>query len=152
MMNSCMTKLEFPPKSYILFRLGKLPHICWLLLHWVLSSFVDPYERFVMLLKSRSHTHHPHMHYFYTGGRRRKRLPSRSTKKCFTPTLGVNTKTCLIGFSIHQINALSSWCYFSKVLLRKRSMGYAKVIHKKRERKNGDDKKWIQKCPRYLKQ
>ena len=23
-----------------------------------------------MLLKSRSHTHHPHMHYSYTGGRR----------------------------------------------------------------------------------
>ena len=32
-------------------------------------------------------------------------------------------------------------------------MGYAKVIHKKREKKNNDDeKKWIQKCPRYLKQ
>jgi hypothetical protein len=29
-----------------------------------------PYERFVMLLKSRSRTHHPHMHYSYTGSRR----------------------------------------------------------------------------------
>jgi hypothetical protein len=29
------------------------------------------YERFVMLLKSRSRTHHPLMHYSYTGGRRK---------------------------------------------------------------------------------
>ena len=27
MMSSCMTKLEFPPEPYILFGLGKLPHI-----------------------------------------------------------------------------------------------------------------------------
>jgi hypothetical protein len=40
-MSSYMTKLEFPPKPYMLFRLGKLPNICCLLLHWVLSSFVD---------------------------------------------------------------------------------------------------------------
>jgi hypothetical protein len=69
MMSSCMTKLEFSPKPYMLFRLGKLPYICCLLLYWVLSSFVDPYERFFMLLKSRSRTHHPHMHYSYTGDR-----------------------------------------------------------------------------------
>ena len=32
-------------------------------------------------------------------------------------------------------------------------MGYAKVIHKKkRKEKNDDEKKWTQKCPRYLKQ
>ena len=30
-------------------------------------------------------------------------------------------------------------------------MGYAKVIHKKRKEKN-DEKKWTQKCLRYLKQ
>ena len=69
-MSSCITKLEFPPEPYMLFRLGKLSHICCLLLHWVLSSFVDPYERFAMLLKSRSCTHHPNMHYSYTRGRR----------------------------------------------------------------------------------
>ena len=34
-------------------------------------------------------------------------------------------------FFIHQINAPSSYCYLSKVLLQKRGMGYAKVIHKK---------------------
>ena len=98
MMSFCMTKLEFPLEPYMLYRLGKLPHICCLLLHWVLSNFVDPYERFIMLLKSRSRTHHPNMHYFYTGVGAKTCLPSRSTKKCFTPTLGVNTKTCLIGF------------------------------------------------------
>ena len=37
----------------------------------------------------------------------------------------------LIRFSIHQINAPSSHCYLPKVLLQKRGMGYAKVIHKK---------------------
>ena len=33
-------------------------------------------------------------------------------------------------------------------------MGYAKVIHKKKreKRKNDDEKKWTQKCLRYLKQ
>ena len=102
MMSSCMTKLEFLPELYMLFRLGKLPHICCLFLHWVLSSFVDPYERFVILLKSRSHTHHPHMHNSYTGSKHQKKMVgaktcflSRSTQKCFTPTLGVNTKNIL---------------------------------------------------------
>jgi hypothetical protein len=60
-------------------------------------------------------------------------FPSRSIQKCFTATLGVNTKIFLIG-SIQQINALSSCFYLSKVLLQKRSRGYAKVIHKKRRK------------------
>ena len=37
----------------------------------------------------------------------------------------------------------------------KEAWGYAKVIHKKRKRKRkrkNDEKKWTQKCPRYLKQ
>ena len=33
MMISSMAKLEFPPELYMLFRLGKLLHICCLLLH-----------------------------------------------------------------------------------------------------------------------
>jgi hypothetical protein len=60
-----MIKLEFLPEPYMLFRLGKLPFKC----------FVDPYERFFMLFKSRSRTHHPHMHYPYTEGRS-KNMPS----------------------------------------------------------------------------
>ena len=98
MMSFCMAKLKFPPEPYMLFRLRKLPCICCLLLHWVLWSFVDPYERFVMLLKLRSRTHHPNMHCFYTRVRRKKCLLSRYTQKCSTPTLRVNTKTCLLGF------------------------------------------------------
>ena len=93
-----------------------------------LSSFVDPYKRFVMLLKSRSRTHHPNMFYSYIGGEH---------------------KNMLDRFSIHQINALSSCCYLSKVLLQKRGMGYAKVIHKKSEKKK---LKKMNKCSRYLKQ
>ena len=89
MMSSCMTKLEFPLEPYMLFRLEKLPHISHLLLHWVLSSFVDPNERFVMLLKSRSHTYHIYLlllHWEYA----KTCFPFRSTWKYSTPTLGVD--------------------------------------------------------------
>ena len=124
MMSSCMIKLEFLPEPYMLFKLEKLPHICCLLLHWVLSSFVRPYERFVMLLKSRSRTQHPNIHYSYTGGRRKNMPSSRSTQKCFAPT--GEHKNMLDRFFIHQINALSSYCYLSKVLLQERGMGLYK--------------------------
>ena len=43
-------------------------------------------------------------------------------------------------FSIHQINALSSCYYLSKVLLQKRGMDYAKVIHIKKKREKMDTK------------
>ena len=100
-----------------------------------LSSFVDPYERFVILLKSRSRTHHPHMHYSYTGGRR-KNMPSIQTHpKMFYSYTGSEPKNMFVRFFTHQINAPSSCCYLSKVLLQRRGMGYARVIHKKRERK-----------------
>jgi hypothetical protein len=47
-----------------------------MLLAFVLSfvKIYDPYEKFVMLLKSRSCTHHLNMHYFYTRGRRENML------------------------------------------------------------------------------
>ena len=85
----------------------------------------------------------PYMHYSYTRGRH-KNMPSRSTQKCSTPTLGVNNKNMIDWFLIHQINAPSSCCYLSKVLLQKRDMGYAKVIHKKRKKKKKRrvEKKW----------
>ena len=50
----------------------------------------------------------------------------------------------LVRFPIHQINAPSSCYYVSKFYYRKETWGYAKVIHKKREK--------MDKCPRYLKQ
>ena len=133
-MSSCMTKLEFPLETYMLFRLGKLPHICYLLLHWVLLSFVDPCERFVMLLKSRSRTHHPHMHYSYTGSWCKNMPFHLDPPKMFYSYTGSEHQKILDRFSIPQINAPSSYCYLSKVLLQKRGMGYAKVIHKKKKR------------------
>jgi hypothetical protein len=70
MMSSCMTKLEFLPEPYMIFRLGKpFTHICCFLCIEFSQALLMPYERFVMLLKSRLGTHHPHMHYSYTGSR-----------------------------------------------------------------------------------
>jgi hypothetical protein len=65
-----MIKLEFLPEPYMMFRLGNL------LLIYAAGFSIEfsqallmPYERFVMLLKSRSRTHHPYMHYSYTESR-----------------------------------------------------------------------------------
>ena len=134
-MSSCMIKLEFLLEPYMLFRLGKL-HICCLLLYWVLSSFVDPYERFVMLLKSRSRTHHLDMHYSYTRVGAKTCLSSRFTRKCFTPTLGANNKNILDRFSIHQINAPSSCWYLSQSFVaEKRHRAMQKLFIKKEKKR-----------------
>jgi hypothetical protein len=126
MMSSCMTKLEFPPEPYMLFRLEKFLHICCLLLHWVLSSFVDLYERFALLLKSRSRTLYPHMHCSYNRGRSKNMsFHLDPPKNVLLLHWELTPKKFLIGF-IHQINALNSCCYLSKVLLQKRDMGLCK--------------------------
>ena len=72
--------------------------------------------------------------------------------------MGVNTKTCLIGFLSTQNKCSKVLVGISlKVLLQKRDMGYAKVVHKKRKRKRKRkrEKKRVQKkldnCLRYLK-
>ena len=96
--SSCKTKLEFPPEPYMLFRLGKPPYICCFLLHWVLSSFVDPYEICAMLLKSRSRTQHRYLlllHWEYA----KHAFHLDPPKKCFTPTLGENAKNMFDRFS-----------------------------------------------------
>jgi hypothetical protein len=70
-----MIKLEFLLEPYMILRLGKpFTHICCLLCIEFSQALLMPYERFVMLLKSRSRTHHPHMHYSYTGSRRNNML------------------------------------------------------------------------------
>jgi hypothetical protein len=59
----------------------------------------------------------------------------------------------LVRFSL-KINALSSCYHLSNFCYRKEAWGYAKVIHKKKERKETKrrvEKKWTQKCSRYLK-
>jgi hypothetical protein len=126
-MSSCIIKLEFSLKSYMLFKLGKLLHIyaaCFCI--EFCQALLMPYERFVMLLKSRSRTLYLHMHYSYTGVGVKTCLPFRSTQKYFTPTLGVNKKICLLGFFIHQINVLSSCWYFSQSFVAERDMGLCK--------------------------
>jgi hypothetical protein len=76
-----MIKLKFLLEpNMLIFRLGKLPLIYYLLCIEFGRALLIPYERFVMLLKSRSRTHHPHMHYSYTRGGRKTCIPSRSTK------------------------------------------------------------------------
>jgi hypothetical protein len=81
---------KFLPQPYT--RLGKLPLIKYCLLCIEFSQvLLIPYERFLMLLKSRSRTHHLYMHYSYTVST----FPS--TKKCYTSTLGVNIENIPIG-------------------------------------------------------
>jgi hypothetical protein len=58
---------------------------------------------------------------------------------------GSKHKNKLVRFPL-QINAPNSCCYLSKVLLQKRSMDYAKVIHKKERKK---ELRKIDTCPRY---
>ena len=152
MMRSCMTKLEFLPEQNMIFRLRKLPLIyaacialslvklCWCL-----------YESFVMLLKSRSCTHHPHMHYSYTGGRR-KNMPSILIhSKMFYSYTGGEHKNMLVRFSIHQINALSSYYYLSNNCYAEKKHGLCKSYSEKREEKKKSCEKWTQKCLRYWK-
>ena len=135
-MSSYMTKLEFPPEPYMLFRLEKL-HI-----YAACFCIEFPYDRFVMLLKSRSHTHHPNMHYSYIGGRRKNMPSNQIHPKIFYSYTRSEHKNMLDRFSIHQINALSS-CYISlKVLLQKRGMGLCKSYSLKKERKRKYWKKW----------
>jgi hypothetical protein len=65
-----MTKLEFLPMPNMIFRIGNLLLIYCLLCIEFDQALLMPYEKFVMLLKSRSHTHHPHMYYSYIRSRR----------------------------------------------------------------------------------
>ena len=60
-------------------------------------------------------------------------------------------KNKLDRFSIHQINAPSSCCYLLKFCCRKETWGYAKVIYKKRKRKNDDEEKMDTKVTEILK-
>ena len=118
-----------------------------LVLHWVLSSFVDPYERFVMLLKSRSCIHHPNMHYSYTGGRHNDMsLHLDSPKYILLLHWEWTQKIYPIEYPPNKffkvLVAISQ-----KFYCRKKALGYAKVIHKKRK-----SVKKMDKCPRYLKQ
>jgi hypothetical protein len=103
MMSSCMTKLEFLPKPYMMFRIGKLSLIyvaCFCI--EFCQALLMPYERFVILLKSRSRIHHPHMHYFYTEGRRKTYHSIQIHPKIFySYTRSEHQKNMFVRFSIH---------------------------------------------------
>jgi hypothetical protein len=79
-------KLEFLSEPYMILRLGKpFTHICYLVCIEFSQALLMPYERFVMLLKSRSRTHP--LGVGDTICHSIKICP----KKYFTPTLKVNT-------------------------------------------------------------
>jgi hypothetical protein len=97
-----VTELEFLPQPYVNSILEK-PHIFIACICTEFSqALLMPYESFVILLKSRSHTHHPHRHYPYTRVGVETCHPSRSIQKYFTPTLGGNTKKIYIPYRLPQ--------------------------------------------------
>ena len=119
-----------------------------------MSSFVDPYERFVMLLKSRSCILHPYMHYSYTGGRH-KNMPFH-----LDPPRNVllfhwewTLKIYPIGYPLNKCSKflLLSLKSFVEV---KRSMRLCKSYSWKEEKRKKEKKvlKKMDKCPRYIKQ
>ena len=149
MMSSCMTKLEFLLAPYRLFRLGKLPDICCLSCIEFSEALLTLYDMFVMLLKSRSRTQHPHMHYSHIGVGAKTCFPSRSIQKCFTPTLGGNTqkilllhwektpKTCLIGFPPNKWSKFLSLSLKNFVAEKRHGAMQKLFIKEKKLRKNG---------------
>ena len=139
MMSSCMTKLEFLPEPYMLFSLGKLPHLCCLFLHWVLSCFVT-LMRHLSCSWNQDHVHTTQICITPTLEVGAKTcFPFRSTQKCFTPTLAVNTKNMFYRFSTKSMLQVLV-AITQKFGCRKEAWGYAKVIHEKKRRrlrKNG---------------
>ena len=99
MMSSCMTKLEFPPEPYMLFRLGRLLHIYCL----YCIEFCQALLTLMRDLSSSKNQDHVHTTQICTtptlGVDVKTCLPSRSTQKMFYSYIGSEHKTCLIGFS-----------------------------------------------------
>ena len=77
-------------------------------------------------------------------------IPSRSTQKCFTPTLGVNTNNILDRF-LHPPNKCSKVfvAISQKFYCREEAWAMQKLFIKKERRKSIEK---MDKCPRYLKQ
>jgi hypothetical protein len=126
MMNSDMTNLEFLQESYMMFRLEKpFTHICYLLCIEFSQVLLMHYERFVMLLKSRSCIHHPHMHYSYTGSKPNDMLfHLDSLKNILLLHWKWIPKIYPIGYTPNKCSKFL--CYPSKVLLQRRGMWLCK--------------------------
>jgi hypothetical protein len=103
-----------PPEPYMLFMLGKLLHICCLLLHWVLSSFVNTLWEVCHALKIKI-TYTLHIPVAPTLGVR-KNMPYLP-KNVLLLYWGWTQRH--IRFFIHQINAPSSCYHLSKFCCRK---------------------------------
>ena len=90
-------------------------------------------ERFIMLPRSRSRTCHIYvllLHWKYA------KTCFSSTSKCFTPTLGVNTKMCLICLSTKQMLQVLVNISLEKFCCGKETWGYAKEKVKKIKKKS----------------
>ena len=133
MTSSCMTKLEFLLEPYmVIFRLGKLPLICYLFCIEFSQALLMPYERFVMPLKIKI-TYIPPTYalLLHQGQAQKHAFHLDPPKNVLLLHWEKTPKICFIGF--HQINALSSCCYLSKVCCRKETWAMQKLFIKNRE-------------------
>jgi hypothetical protein len=91
-----------------------------------------------MHLKLRSHTHDSHMHYSYTGGRRKTMsFHLDPPKNVLLLHWEWTPKICLIGYPLNKCSKVLV-TISQKFCCKKKKQGYAKVIHeKKRGEKNG---------------
>ena len=132
-MSFCMTKLEFPPEPYMLFRLGNF--------HIYAACFCIEFCQALLTLMRGCHafkikiTYTPHIPAAPTLGVCKTCLPSRFTQKC-SPTLGVNTKhVCQVS---HPPNKCSKFLLLSlKSFVAEKRHGAMQKLFIKKERKNG---------------
>ena len=86
------------------------------------------------------------MHYSYTGGRHKNMLFHLDPpKKCFTPTVGLNTKNMFIGYPPNKCSKFLLLSLKNFVAENKHGAMQKLFIKKRRDEKKMD------KCPRYLK-
>jgi hypothetical protein len=110
-----------------------------------------PYERFVILLESRSRIHHPHMHYFYTRGRRRHAFHLDPPKNILL-LHWENTKNILYRFPPNKCSKFL--CYLSNIFYSKKEAWAMQMLFTKEKRKNWKNrqvsewlKQWVLWCP-----
>ena len=90
-----------------------------------------------MLLKSRSRTHHPHMHYYTRGRRNNMPFHLDPPKNVLLLHWEKTPKIYPIGYPPNKCSKVII-VVSQKFCCKKEACGYAKVIHKKRKmRKNG---------------
>ena len=115
-------------------------HVCYLFLCWALSNFVDPCWEIYHILKIKITYTPPKICTTPTLGVGAKTcLPSRTTQKCSSPTLGVD-KNMFVRF--HQNKCSKSLLIISlKSLLQKETWDYQKNREKRAKRKKRKEKK-----------